>query len=46
MKYKKLSLKAKKVLHDLMLWNEKRLFDKLTSKQKVGYIRKLMKNEI
>jgi hypothetical protein len=46
MKYKKLSIKAKKVLHDLMLWNEKRLFDKLSSKQKVGYIRKLMKNEI
>ena len=46
MKYKKLSLKAKKVLNDLLLWNEKRLFDKLSSKQKVGYIRKLMKNEI
>ena len=46
MKYKKLSLKAKKVLKDLLLWNEKRLFDKLNSKQKIRYIRKLMKNEI
>ena len=46
MKYKKLSLKAKKVLKDLMLWNEKRLFDKLSTKQKIVHIRKLMKNEI
>lgn len=46
MRYKKISLKAKKVLKDLMLWNEKRLFDKLSSKQKIGYIKKLFLKEI
>jgi len=43
MKYK---LSTRKVLKDLKDWNEKRLFNKMTSRQKVNYIRKLFKNEV
>jgi len=42
MKYK---LSTRKVLKDLKDWNEKRLFNKLPTKEKIRYIKKLIKNE-
>ena len=42
MKYK---LSTRKILKDLKDWNEKRLFNKLSTKEKIRYIKKLIKNE-
>jgi len=36
---------VKKYMEKFSAWNEKRIFDKLTPKQKTAYIKKLLKNE-
>ena len=46
MKKYKLTKKAKSYLKRLKAWNEKRVFEKLSAKGKVEYMKKLLKNEI